>query len=509
MIYSSHTKGIHLLFLMSIDRLRFVLSWTLIVLFLTTTATVLFLTFGYRWSADRGIFIYTGSATIKSNPRTVDIYLDGEKVPNGMLNIINQSMHVAGIRPGEHFIRVEAAGFKSWERKITVGSGISTEFWNIILPRQEYPVETVSIDRYEKAFPSPGSATILFSGTEDGKAFVKTLDKGSGDSSLVFESDLYRFPENTLENIELSWSDQERILVPAVDDRGSTILIIDMTTNETVDIRDISPVINPSFARWHPTDEKAFFVLSGSSDLYVIRPEESLPEKRAVLLSSGISAYDLSQKYIYTLEAETGIVYRAPYGNEEEFGPDPITPPFKPIVGAETPVLTVYDEKRVVAYDLHGKGFLYNDNGGRNPEMMPLGDAIEGVQFSDDGKKLLFFSKNEISVAFTRDWEVQPVRSSGDILQIARFSAPLSSAQWTEDYEHILFGIGGELKIAELDHRDRRQIETLVPIPAGSTLVQTLSSFAENRIYLLTRNDQGAAAFSFITFPEETGIFAR
>ena len=494
---------------MRIDRLRFVLSWTLIVLFVTTTALVLFLTFGYRWSADRGIFIYTGSTTIKSNPRTVDIFLDGKKVPNGMLNIINQSMHVAGIQPGEHFIRVEAAGFKPWEKKISVGSGISTEFWNIILPRQEYPMETISTDRYEQAFPSPDGATILFSGTEGERIFINALDKISGESTLVFESDRYRFSDNTLENIELSWSDQERILVPVTDDRGATILIIDRETGETTDIRDIAPITAPSFARWHPTDERAFFVLSGDSDLYVIRPKESLPEKRAVLLSSGISAYDLSQRYLYTLEAETGIVYRSAYGNEEEFGPDPITPPIESIIGAETPVLTVYDERRVAVYDLHGKGILYNDDGGRNPAMISLGDAVEGVQFSDDGKKLLFYSENEISVAFTRDWEVQPVRSSGDVLQIARFSSPLSSAQWTEDYEHILFGIGGEVKIAELDHRDRRQMETLIPIPTGSTLVQALSSFGEDRIYLLTRNDQGDASFSFITFPEETGIFVR
>lgn len=492
---------------MSIDRLRFVLSWTLIALFLVTTATVLFLTFGYRWSADRGIFIYTGSTTIKSNPRSVSISIDGNTVPNGMLNIINQSMHVAGIQPGEHFLRVEADGFRPWEKKITVGSGISTEFWNIILPRQEYPVETLSIDRYQKAFPSPGSATILLSGTEDGRMFVKTLDKGSGDSSLVFESDQYQSPETTLENIELSWSDQDRILVPAEDDEGRTVLLIDMQTSEVIDIRDISPVVAPSFARWHPTDDNAFFVRSGASDLYVIRPDESLPEKRSVLLSSGIGAYDLSQRYIYTLEKETGIVYRTPYGNDEEFGPDPLTPPVDSLVDATTPVLTVYDEKRIVLYDLHGKGFLYNDSGERNPEMIPLGDAVEGAQFSDDGKKLLFFSKNEIAVAFTRDWEVQPVRSSGDVLQIARFSTPLSSVQWTEDYEHILFSIDKELKIAELDHRDRRQIETLVTIPTENTLLQILSSFPENRIYFLTKNESGAASFSFITFPEETGIF--
>lgn len=494
---------------MRIDQLRFVLSWLLIVMFAGTTATVLFLTFGYRWSVDRGIFIYTGSATIKTNPRDVDIFLDGERVPDGMLNIINQSVHVAGIRPGEHFLRVEAEGFKSWEKKIAVESGISTEFWNIILPRQEYARETISTDRYEKAFPSPDGATIFFSGSQDDRIFIKSLDKGSGESSLIFESDRYRFSGNTLENIELSWSDEKRLLVPVTDEQGATTLIIDAETGEATDLRDIVTIENPSFARWHPTDERAFFVLSGSSDLHIVRPEESLPEKRAFLLAPGISAYDLSQKYLYTLERDTGIVYRSSFGNEDEWGPDPITPPVEAILDADTPVLTVYDEKRIAIYDFRGKGVLYNDDGERNPGMMTLGDAVDGVQFSDDGKKLLFYSGNEISVAFTRDWEVQPVRSSGDVLQIARFSSPISFAQWTEDYEHILFGIGGEIKIAELDHRDHRQIETLVPVPDDSTLRQIFSSFGEDAVYMLTRNDRGDASLSSVVFPEETGFFVR
>jgi len=62
---------------MNLDRLHKLVFWAFLVLFLATSASILFFTFGYRFSFDRGIFIYTGSVTIKSNPRAVGISLDG------------------------------------------------------------------------------------------------------------------------------------------------------------------------------------------------------------------------------------------------------------------------------------------------------------------------------------------------------------------------------------------------------------------------------------------------
>ncbi len=492
---------------MHLDTLRSFLSWTLIALFLVTTAAVLFFTFGYRFNFERGIFIYTGSVTIKSNPRAVQILLDGVTVPNGNLNIINQSIHVAGIQPGEHFLRVEADGFIPWEKKITVESGISTEFWNIILPRKEYKQSVLSSDAYAKAFVSPSEGSVFLTGEKDGKSFIKTVDKTSHESALIFESERYTFPIDTSENIEISWSDKRHILVPALSKDTPTILIINTLTQEVTDLMEIAPIPAPSFARFHPTDEGAFFVLSDSSNLFLIRPEEEDAEKRATLLASGISAYDLSPKYLYTLEKESGIVYRSAFGNEDEFSQDPVTLPLPAIQDAKSPLLTVYDEKRIAVYDPSGEGVLYNDSGERNPDIVSLGSNIEGVQFSNDGKKLLFFSDTDAKVLLTRDWEVQPARKTGDIIQVARFSSPLSSAQWTEDYEHIIFGIDKEVKIAELDSRDRRQIETLFALPDSRKLIQVLPSFEDNKIYLLTKDINNTAYLSSFLFPEEVSLF--
>jgi hypothetical protein len=54
-----------------------------------------------------------------------------------------------------------------------------------------------------------------------------------------------------------------------------------------------------------------------------------------------------------------------------------------------------------------------------------------------------------------RDWEVQPVRKKGQKLFLTRFSVPIRNVQWLDDYEHVLFSAGNQIKMAGLDLRDQ------------------------------------------------------
>ncbi|MEK7494961.1 MAG: hypothetical protein AAB615_03770, partial [Patescibacteria group bacterium] len=199
--------------------------------------------------------------------------------------------------------------------------------------------------------------------------------------------------------------------------------------------------------------------------------------------------------------------YRAPADNQESGAIQITTEPIA-LDPDGTYTLIVYDEKRLALFERKkGQLFVFNNAAETGPvglkELLPSG--VKGMQFSDDGKKLLYFTDNEISTYFLREWEVQPIREPDTTTQIARFSTPIKNVQWTKDYEHVLFSLNGNVKIIELDNRDRRNLLDLITFPTPVT--QVVSRFGENRIYFVNTDNQNKESVSVIAFPEAPNLF--
>jgi hypothetical protein len=508
-VYFGQTRGIRFLFSMCRDRLRLILSTTLVILFLATAFSVLFFSFGYRFSFERGIFIHTGSITVKSNPKDARILIDGENVPSGLINIVNQSYHITGLRPGEHFLRIEADGYRPWEKKVTVESGVSTEFWNILLLRDTYPVTEIASGNFQEIFPSPEQRFLALVGNTENGITVDVLEKGSGETTRAVTMDGYSFDIESSENIEWAEDGSSFLLPLRTRENGGELFILDRETGSSADVRKlVASQETLRGARWHPKNDGSFFVLSGYS-LLLVRPDENDTTAQVVIIGNDISAYDLSEKYIYLLDRKTGVIRFLDIGKEGDSESQTLTAPFPEATSMKRPTINAYDEKRVVLYDPEGSGFLWNDGGEIDAEISRLGDDIRSMQFSNDGKKVLFSDGNQISVVFLRDWDTQPIRKIGESIQVARFSLPFSSVQWSKSYEHTIFSIGADVRIAELDHRDRRQMDTILSFP-GKTVAQILPSFDENLAIFLVRDEEtDDSRIVSIAFPESTGIFGN
>ncbi|OGZ36685.1 MAG: hypothetical protein A3A94_00805 [Candidatus Portnoybacteria bacterium RIFCSPLOWO2_01_FULL_43_11] len=92
-----------------------------------------------------------------------------------------------------------------------------------------------------------------------------------------------------------------------------------------------------------------------------------------------------------------------------------------------------------------------------NKNFENLAENIKEVQFSKDGKKLLYFSKSEIWVYYLKENLIQPFKKAGEKELITRLSQEIKQAIWyPETNEHIIFSVGSLVKITELDGRDIR-----------------------------------------------------
>lgn len=488
------------------QRIRPFLFWLFVGAFFAIASGVLFYTFGYRFNFERGIFIYTGSITIKSSPETVDIRIDNTLIPPQRLGILNNSIHIGGLAPGEHFIEVSAPGYLPWVKKTTVQSGLSTEFWNVLLVKEKTDPEKIAGTAFaEKIFPAPTAGLLAVVKKKEGALTVDILDMNADtpENEQIFSLADASLPTESEDNVE--WSQDGKTLLIPVEQSGERLyFIVDRATKQATPLPTLAQSTKPLHSpRLDTTTQGLLFYLENTA-LYRIDIEN--PLAAPLLVTENVKSYNLAGRNIYYLNSGNGIVYQIP-ANRNLAQPTQITLTPIALAPGSSYSLVVYDETRLTLREKEtGKLWVYNKVDSSEVILRPVaGSGIQGVQFSDDGKKLLFFTDNEISVYFARDWEAQPVRERDSVMQIARFSNTAKNIQWTRDYEHILFTLGDSAKIIELDNRDRRNIADVASVPPS--ILQVLSRFEEDYIYFVSAPSGDADTVSRIPFSEPSGFF--
>jgi hypothetical protein len=469
----------------------------LAVFFIATAPLIVFYSFGYRYSLDKGIFIYGGSITIKSNPQTVNIMIDNGSVSQRRVSFINNYYHIDGIRPGVHQISVSVDGYATWKKTAEVHSGISTEFWNVLLTRNSYPETPITDNETGRFFPSPKNDFIALTHQSDSSFSVSLFDIGNKSDEEYFSSSTYQLTSNKKENIE--WAPQEnKLLIPVEKDGEKNYFIVNIKDKSASKLTDLAKMNDIHNVRWD-SNRKNFIYFQSRDNLYQMDTEQ--PAELA-LVSEHISDYDLSGSQIYIFRNDSGIIYRLSNSNFNDSNQITTSPPEE--MANPDYQITVYDEKRIAMINNKTKDlFIYNE-GDDDTYFRELGNNIEDIQFSNDGKKLLYWSDQEIFAYFNRVWEVQPVRKENESLNITRYSQKINNVQWSKDYEHIIFSVGNYLKVAELDHRDRHIImDVLTNLDEDSNAV---ADFSNNQIYISGKADDPKILY-YIKFPDSTGLF--
>lgn len=481
---------------------RRILFWLLFLIFLVTTPIVILFSQGYRFDQKKMIFVHSGAITLKSLPANVNISLNGKPQPAKNLDIINNSITVGGLRPGNYHIEASLNGYSHWGKNVDVHSGISTEFWNVVLVPQNLEIKKLESHNVERFFPSPfGKKIAYFENSEKGISLWVTDFKKNETSLIHFENDTF-FSKEKLENLEWNFK-EDLFLVPVVRAGKKDYLIVSSEGNlEPLflsDIDGIAKLENIQKARWSPKEKNVLYFLAKDKDSQVNNLYNlNLDDKSLHLIVPEIIVSDFSQNSIYFLQ-RNNILFKS---NLE--GESIVQINNKPLLednlsnGAR---LIVYDKERQAL--ISEKGDLFVRNSGIENLSRKIGSGIQGVQFSDDGKKLLFWSHNEISVMFLRKWEVQPYRDENEIQTIIRLSSPIENVFWFQDYEHIFFSVKNKIKLIELDPRDRR-----ICLDVFENNLDEFPAAYDNRngYYYFVKNTEADKKIFYFTLPEKTGI---
>lgn len=471
--------------------------WTLVVLFFIAAPTVILRALGYHFDIHRGVFIHSGTITFKSNPQDVLVLLNGQ--PGIQPRRINNSSNINGLSPGDYEIKISQEGFNSWSKKTDVHSGVSSEFWNVLLTRKDYEKTDYPSDNTEGFFISPKNRLLALSQKNDSGLIVALLDVVSKELTQNFPFENWKIAnEERGENIE--WSPSEDYLsvpVEKISEEGEKkfhYFIIDPGNQKSFDLNDFIQKENIRDVRWDPKDKDYLFFLDGQS----LFRQSVIENSDLVLISENVFAYDLSKDTLYYVSSPENLVFKSSLDGS---GKNQLTATF-PDTSTSVKKLIIYDDTRIGFIDSNKNIYVYNQ-AARDTYFKKLGSAAEGLHFSDDGKKILFWSGNEIWVYFTRDWDVQPIRKENDFFSITRYSENLRNVQWLKDYEHVIFSTGRFTKVIELDGRDKRNCLDIINTNLKKPFVRYSNSL--ERMYF-TDEENGKMILKSIEFPEPTPI---
>lgn len=473
-----------------------------VVLFLATTPMAVLYSQGYRFDQYKKIFIHSGSITVKSTPAGASIYLNGEMKPSSALDIINNSITVNGLRPGNYALKVSADGYGTWEKNVDVHSGVSTEFWNVFLVPNDLSPTELKADGVERYFPSPFGKNVAYFKKNDANLGIWSLAVKSNETTLIFSQSGFDFSNDPLENIE--WNSKETLFIaPVVSEDKKDFVILDSEKNqESIFLSQMTNLSDIKDVRWNPSNQNEIYFSANSEDgthknLYRM----DLSTKKPEVILEGVKAYDLSGSSMYYLR-QNDVVYKSDLDgfNEEQliFTPISFSQPDEKIR------IIAYDDDRQAIISQNGELYVHNNGETTGNTLKKVTDVAKSVQFSNDGKKLLYWSDNEIYVLYLRKWDVQPRRDENEIQQIVRFSAPIKNVFWYRDYEHIFFSAQNAVKIIELDSRDHRALEDIFKYSSD----EFSSSYdSANGIFYYTDESSGTKKLFYLYIPEQTSFF--
>jgi hypothetical protein len=486
---------------------RTIFFWTLVALFGIITPIVILNARGYRFDLNRGVFVYSGAITFKSNPRNVEVKLNGEPVKSKRINRINSSSNLSGLVPGAYDLEISAENFQTWKKKINIHSGIATEFWNVLLVRNDYERIDHKISGIDNFFTSPGNRFIAYTSSNDSGIKVGLWNISSEKTEKIFNFPNWNFIEDSKkENIE--WSpDENFISVPVRKTEGSledekenektteyNYFIIDLEKNQSINLNRFLRNKKIKSLRWDPKEKGVLYFLSENS-LYKINVRDISSLRK---IFTEISAYDISHSEIYYSSVPNNLIFKK--GFNESSQSIQITKSFPD--DSENVFISkmiVYDDSKMALISNKNELYIYND-GEHATHFRKIGSDIKEVHFSNDGKKLLFWSNNEISVYHLRDWLSQPQRKENELQNITRYFEPIKNVGWFKNYEHIIFSSDRWVKIIEIDPRDKMNCMDVLGTNIQNPFLVYNNYF--EKLYFIDE-ENGTKSLYSIVFPEK------
>lgn len=406
-------------------RARFILFWSCLIFFSATAPLVVLYSQGYRidFSPPTGgkIFTQTGGIFLKINPHQADIYLDDKLIKK--TDFFFGSILIENLLPKHYKVQIKKEGYLPWEKTFQVKEKevVEAKFISLILAKNDF--KTIA-QKAENFWPSPDGKKIILLEQDSQSWALKLYDTEKNlKSSLLAEKDITQ--------------------------KGASILNLDFAQDSKQIYLDVGT----------REQEKNFLLkIDKVPPLLTERKVEAIPDD--VLAS--YQGYHLDSRGFVIRNSDNFKLNQIPFSVQPE---------------------TEYKLRIFNNFTFLGEGeALYLLNGESN-SFERIFEKVKDLIISPDEKTLAIFSDSELWLFFLSDISEQPNRKAGQKLFLMRLSEKIDNVLWLNDY-YLAFNSGNNVKIAEVDERDRIQTWDIANFPNPKIVLNEI----KKKLYILSQN---------------------
>ncbi|MEA3452967.1 MAG: hypothetical protein U9Q96_01350 [Patescibacteria group bacterium] len=478
------------------------LFFGLCLLFLITSPSVIFYCLGYRVDFENMKIVQTGGFFFKISPPGVTVNLD--HTLRKKTNFFFDSAFINGLVPKNYEVTIKKTDYHPWVKTLKVEEQQVTEAKNIILFPQN-PKFSLIDKNIKKFFPSPDGKEIILK-IEDKTGWILNAFniETQKQAKLVSEQELLLLIDDIKNNeislLNLIWSNDSKRIILEISTNGQKQYLVLKTGTETnlfildaeIDIKKIS--FNPT------KSEELFFIAPEPEEELTEDTEEDLrpkARKQAIFrltndaeqimlrisspsFEQNIISYSIINNDIVWL-ADSGFLYLGQLVNSNKIQLNKILN-IQPI--------NIHEETnyQIITKDF-SKIFLKQDEtlyylNSETHLLEQIFNSVKTVKFSEDLKKIIISTNDQIWLYYIEEEYEQPQRKIGEKILLAGFPNEVNNLFWLNNF-YIIFQIKDSIKIAEIDDRSNINLIELTTFPSPS--ISWLEK--EKTFFVLSKNN--------------------
>mgnify|MGYP005842398763 CR=1 FL=1 len=380
---------------------RTILFLIFLFLFLLIAPSAVLYSQGYRFDFERKSLTQTGGLFIKAEPKQVEIYIN-EKLTK-KTDFFFGSALVENLLPKKYKIEVKKDGYLAWEKNLEIREKKVTEVKNLVLfPKNlNFNILTKGVKIF---WFSPDGKKIILKETDEKSWVLKLYDLEKNiKSHLISEAEIYQ--------------------------KGADLMNLDFSEDSKEIYLDIGE-----------KEQEKYFVLE------IDRSPPLLKEREVTKVPENILATKTLNNDFYYLD-NLGNVFK----NELK-----LTAKSFPVKKETKYSLEIFQD---FLFLVEGENLYLFSSESKSFEK--FFEKVKNLKISPDNKKIVFFSSSEIWILFLKP---EGTKKAGEKLFLVRLSEKIDNVFWLNS-DYLIFNSGDNLKIVEIDDRDRIQTWDIANFP--------------------------------------------
>lgn len=433
-------------------KVRDIFFWACVVVFALVGPPLVLYARGYRFDIARKKFVATGGLFIKSDPAGASIYINGAKrgeTSGALRDAIAKPGLITNLLPKEYDIRVEKKGYIPWVKKLAIAPRQVTEARFILL----------FVDHNKPLTPSENPVASGARITQDGKEIIGVFEQNATTSIAAVNAQgarrtLYAARHRTAQKQKPVFTLRDVsptsrfVLVHERQGTQERLLVLDREKREnTPRIFKLPESVRQSV--FFGNDSVLF--LTGNNELHAWTLESNL----ATSVRKNVWGVTVQGDKAYVIAGTPPLAYIYTAAKPPQQHAQIMPVPLATHPDAVIMQIGALNHGRLAMLLIPKKEqegpVLFMESDGT---VKTLHENVRSMHVSQDGKKLLMRTWNELWAYYLEDVLTQPAHHKGDIMLIARFGNTLYDARWHPlNSEYVIYTTSEGLFVTELDNR--------------------------------------------------------